>query len=136
MPPPKELPLREEPELLDLPKPPERLEPEEPKLELDELDDGRDAEDVGRELEEDEGLLAEDELWPELVPAELEEEPGGREVELEEEPNDRCETVGLVRARALAAVFSALGETTDLERTEREESVQVDPAVRPVMERV
>ena len=118
LPPPEELPLREEPELLDLPKPPERDGEEED----EELELGR----GGGEADEPEGLL--DEL-PELAEEGLEDDPD------EPEPKERWDWVGLLRARALAAILSAFGEVTDLERTESEDLERVEPAVREVIAR-
>jgi hypothetical protein len=79
LPPPENPPLREEPELLVRPNPPD-----------------------------DVGLLAVDELLP----------------------KERCERVGLESARALAAVFSALGDARGCEMTGWEDLLTDDPALR------
>ena len=93
LPPPNEPPLREEPELLDRPKPPKEL-----------------------------GLL--------LGAAEVDDL---LDAELEEPLNERCETVGLERTLALAAVFWAFGESAGWEMTGLEDLFTDAPAVREVM---
>lgn len=88
LPPPEEPPLRDEPELLDRPKP-----PKEPGL---------------------------------LVDVDVEEL-------LEELANERCDWVAVVRAFALAAVFSAFGETAGWEMTGLDDLLTDEPAVRELM---
>ena len=85
MPPPDEPPLREEPELLDRPKPPEEL-----------------------------GLLVD--VFEELA-------------------NERCDWVAVVRAFALAAVFSAFGEIAGWEMTGADALLTDEPALRELMVR-
>jgi len=83
----EELLLREELELLGRLELPEELDP----------DDRPNPPEVVGFFAVDDGLLAEDVE---------EEEEGG-----EDDEKDRCDCVGVVNARAFAAVFSALGDT-------------------------
>ena len=118
MPPREELPLREEPELEDRPKPPDEGL-------LEELELPNDEEGLPDELE-----VLEEGRGEELVPAE-------EVLELEGVvENDRCDWVGLARTFALAAIFSAFGEVAGLEMTGCADVLTVEPAVRVLIDRV
>jgi hypothetical protein len=52
---------------------------------------------------------------------------------LDEPPNARCDWVGLEMAFALAAIFSAFGETAGWEMTGLDDLLTDEPAVRELM---
>ena len=55
------------------------------------------------------------------------------EVGLDEEPKERCEMVGLESALALAAVFSAFGESGGSDMTGRDDLLTLEPELRDVI---
>ena len=99
--------MREEPELLDRPNPPDEV--------------GLLGELVLLEVV---GLLDEPELVDGLLPEEL----------VDGVPKERCDWVGLEMALALAATLSALGEAAGLDMTGWDEVVTDEPAVRDFIE--